>query len=431
MKRSLGILVSLALVWSCGDDSSATDAGLQDTRSGVDVGVVDPPDDSCGSVRLTSYEVFARGWCEWETDRPFLPTFVRNGLTAAIAEPWNGSSYGGEPGEGCGECWEIDTINGTEVVMVADLCPREGNPLCSGAHFHLDLTNAAAAAVGGGALDEGSARRVACPVDGAMHVLVNDDNVTYLRIAIMNHRIPVRSIEFRGAGDGVDADNEWTPAQRSGGAWEIIGGDRPTDRGGSGVQLRLTSAQGQVVESSVIVPSHPEQGSTFSLEVQFDDLMPSSGGSCDYQLPGDVYVNGWGGIEGSTWQLNPWGQAEMGFFGETNDGCFEGSCIELATVGQFDGFHLYYRQPFPVDEFRRVTLRARVREGVGELVVGASNDGERCAGQVRQSVGTDWVDIEVDLASTCSLERLNAITVDSGGEATVALLLDDVRFLRD
>ena len=66
----------------------------------------------CGSVRLTSYNAGSQGWCEFPRNANFLPSFVRNGVTGAIAEPWNGSSYDGDPGEACGECWEIDTING-------------------------------------------------------------------------------------------------------------------------------------------------------------------------------------------------------------------------------------------------------------------------------------------------------------------------------
>jgi hypothetical protein len=192
---------------ACGDGSG----GMTPPRDGGGVA----PSETCGSVRLTSYNAGDTGWCEFPRNANFLPAFVRNGVTGAIAEPWNGSSYGGAAGESCGECWEIDTINGTEVVMIADLCPIEGNPLCAGRHFHIDLANEAAEAVGGGANDEGSARRVPCPVSGDVHVRVNNRNPSYLRIAPMNHRIPIRSIDFRGAGDGVAADNPWTPVQGS------------------------------------------------------------------------------------------------------------------------------------------------------------------------------------------------------------------------
>lgn len=424
----------LALSVACGDDSGpAGDTGGRDT-AGRDTNSVDapidvmmqPPSDECGSVRLTSYNVFARGWCEWDTDYAFLPQFVRSGMTAAIAEPYNGGTYGGDPGEACGECWEVDTVNGTEIVMIADLCPIEGNPLCAGEHFHLDLTSEAAQVVGGGGLDQAQARRVPCPIDGNIHVLVNDDNNTYLRVAFMNFTAPIRSIEFRGAGPGVDANNEWTPLRRSGGAWEVIGGDRPTDRGGTGVNFRITSAQGEVVESSVIVDSHPPQGTTYDLGVQFADVEPAIGGACEFVPPGDIYVNEFGGIPEVRWMINPWGQAEQGFFGETSDGCFEGSCIEVATLGQWTGFHLYYRQSFDVTYFSTLQLRVRTRSGAAELVIGPTLEGTRCP-PTSLSVGTEWVDVSYDL-SACN-GRIDAVTIDSGGAETVALLVDDVRLI--
>jgi hypothetical protein len=417
-------LLGLSLVVACGGNTNAGGPDAERPRS--DGGrAPGPPSDSCGSVRLTSYEIFARGWCEFDTSYDFLPRFVRDGMTAAIAEPWS-SGEGDRAGEACGECWEIDTVNGTEVVMITDLCPTEGNPLCAGGHFHIDLANPAARAVGGGALDEGQARRVPCPVDGDIHVLANDENVRYLRVAFLNHRVPVRSVEFRGAGPGVTGPNEWTPLLRSGGAWEVVGGDTTTDRGGTGVQFRLTSAQGQTVESDVVVPSHPERGSTFSLGVQFEDRVGSSGGSCDFVPPGDVFVEGWGGIDEVRWSINPWGEAERGFFGETRDGCFEGSCLEVAQLAQWTGFHLYYRQLFPRDVFSRARMRLRTRSGTTELVVSGSSDGERCR-ETRVTVGEEWTEVTLDLVSSCSsLSTLNGLTIDNGGNR-VSLLLDDVR----
>ena len=43
------------------------------------------PSDTCGSIRLTSYNAGTTGWCEFPRNASFLPTFVRNGLTGAIA----------------------------------------------------------------------------------------------------------------------------------------------------------------------------------------------------------------------------------------------------------------------------------------------------------------------------------------------------------
>jgi hypothetical protein len=392
----------------------------------VDAG---PPSEACGSVRLTAYSAGPSGWCEVDRTLPVLPAFVRQGLTAAIAEPWNGGSYRGEPGEGCGECWEIDTITDTRIVMITDLCPIEGNPLCAGGHFHIDLALEAGMALRGGALDEAQARRVPCPVEGNMHVLVNDENVTYLRFAMLNHRVPIRSVEVRGAGPGVSDDNEWTPARRSGGAWEAIGEGRDLARGGTGVVFRVTSAQGQVVESTVIVPAHPPRRSTFDLGIQLDDLQPPSGGACEFVPPGDIYVDGWGGIDEVRWQINPWGEAEAGFFGEVNDACHSGTCVRVEQLAQWTGFHLYYRQAFPTSTFSRVTLRARTMSGQGMIQVAPSHDGERCEGRTFE-IGETYTDIAIDLADVCAGRALlSALTIDNPGPR-IALVIDDVRYER-
>ncbi|MBK8593388.1 MAG: hypothetical protein IPN77_30590 [Sandaracinaceae bacterium] len=247
--------------------------------------------------------------------------------------------------------------------MIADLCPIEGNPLCAGGHFHIDLANEAAEAVGGGANDEGSARRVPCPVSGNVHVRVNNRNPSYLRIAPMNHRIPIRSIDFRGAGDGVAADNPWTPVQRSGGAWHTVDAG-VLARGGSGVVLRFTSAQGEVIESTTIIPT-TGGNENVDLGVQFTDQDPSSGGACEFIPPAVVYGEEFGGIDEMRWIINPWGAAEAGPHGPYDQDCFAGSsCLRVRDLDQWTGFHLYYRQEFRAAR-SAPSLQARTESGTG------------------------------------------------------------------
>ncbi|MBK6575223.1 MAG: hypothetical protein IPG17_03270 [Sandaracinaceae bacterium] len=406
---------------ACGDGSG----GMTPPRDGGGVA----PSETCGSVRLTSYNAGDTGWCEFPRNANFLPAFVRSGVTGAIAEPWNGSSYGGAAGESCGECWEIDTINGTEVVMIADLCPIEGNPLCAGGHFHIDLANEAAEAVGGGANDEGSARRVPCPVSGNVHVRVNNRNPSYLRIAPMNHRIPIRSIDFRGAGDGVAADNPWTPVQRSGGAWHTVDAGE-LSRGGSGVVLRFTSAQGEVIESTTIIPTSGGNENV-DLGVQFTDQDPSSGGACEFIPPAVVYGEEFGGIDEMRWIINPWGAAEAGPHGPYDQDCFAGSsCLRVRDLDQWTGFHLYYRQEFPSSTFSSLTLQARTESGTGMIQVTLSDaEGNRCTGTVFDITET-YSQISIDVGSICGgVDRIASVTIDNPGP-NIGLLLDDVRFSR-
>jgi len=416
------IFIALISLAGCDDGGGGdTDGGV---RPGGDAGTPEPPGPGCNSVRLTRYAANDNGWCEMPRSLPILPAFVRDeGLTAAIAEPFNNGD-GGEPGEACGECWEVDTIAGTRTVMITDLCPNDGNPLCQGAHFHLDVSEEASAALNAGFLDEGQARRVPCPVDGNLHVLINDENVSYLRLQFVNHRVPIRSASIRSTAAGSPE----VALRRSGGAWEAVD-DTPLDRGGDGVTFTITSAQGQTVESTVVVPTHPPRGSTFDLGVQLDDLDPPTGGSCEFVPPGEIFDDGFGGIEDVRWQIDPWGEAEMGFFGPVTDGCFDDDqCLRIETLGQYSGLHLYYRQAFPTETFSRVVLQARA-SAPGRIVVVPSHEGARCAQQMFD-VGPDYAEISIDVAAACGgLPMLNALTIDNPGD-TIALTLDDVRYER-
>lgn len=421
------------LLVGCGDDSPS-DGGTSDrdggtrpnedggTTPGRDAGMPEPPGEGCNSVRLTNYTAGRSGWCELPRDLPMLPAFVRSeGLTAAIAEPFNNGD-GGEAGEACGECWEVDTLSGTRVVMVTDLCPNMGNPLCQGEHFHLDISSEASMALNAGFLDEGQARRVACPVEGNVHVLINDENFSYLRLQFFNHRVPIRSASIRSTAPGAPE----IPLRRSGGAWEAVD-DMPLDRGGEGVTFTITSAQGQTLESTVVVPTHPPRESTFDLGVQLEDMNPATGGACEFVPPATIFDDEFGGIPDVRWQINAWGEAESGFHGPTTDGCFDGSCLRIATLGQFSGFHLFYRGgQFPNDTFSTLRFRVRANES-GEIFVMASADGERCE-PTRVFVTSDYQEISIPVPGLCTARpTINGVTMENPG-TTLELFLDDIRF---
>ena len=413
----------LALTSCGGDDGGATGdggAGAGAGGAGGSGGIAPGPSADCGSVRLTAYTAGPSGWCEMDSTLPLLPAFVRDRMTLAIAEPYNGSSYGGEPGEACGECWEIDTISATQVVMVDNLCPIEGNPLCAGGHFHFDLSTEAGAALDGGGLDEGQARRVPCPVAGNVHILINDRNEWgYLRLAFVNHRIPIRTAEYRASGG-----NDWLPVQRSGGAWHVLDDNETFAAGGPGGVFRLHSAQGEVLETPNVLGYEVATGSTFDLGAQLTDQQPPTGDACVFEPPAMVYGDGYGGIPEVRWAINPWGSASAS---ETSDGAFAGTCIRVDSLSQWDGLHLYYRQPFPTATFATLSLRVRALSGSGEIRVAPSLDGTRCT-ETTITADTEWSEATIDLAAVCAgQETINAVTVDNPSESKV-LLIDDVRF---
>ncbi|MBN2526469.1 MAG: hypothetical protein JXR76_08745 [Deltaproteobacteria bacterium] len=395
-----------------GDDGSA-DAGVSYYQ-----GEPLPVDGTCTSVRLTAYEAGDSGWCEWRASHDFLPQFVRDGMHTAIAQPWNNGSFEGDEGEACGECWEINTVNATGIVMVNNLCPIEGNPLCSGGHFHFDLSTEAAATLGGGGLDEASARRVPCPVEGSIYVQVNDANEWgYLRFAPMNHRVPVRRVDVAASPDGP-----WVAVERSGGAMHVKNGPTPDE--GDGIYFRLTSTLAEQVVSTRPVPYLSAKGSAHELGIQFTQIYEPA--ECAYQPPGDVYIDRFGGIEGVVWQPNPWGDNSE--VKETGSGCRNGSasCLQV-QLDTWGGAHFYYRQAFPASAFTTASLWVNAAADM-QLTVAPSNDGERCTEQRVALTGGQWTEVTFELATACTgFAQLNGITI-AGSNTPTSMTLDDIRF---
>ena len=411
----MNLVFGIVAITACGGEP---DPGNSNSEVGYFEGVPEPVDGTCTSVRLTTYEANGGGWCEWTATHDFLPQFVRDGMHTAIAEPWNGGSFQGESGEACGECWEVSTVNGTGIVMVNNLCPIEGNPLCSGGHFHFDLSQEAGAALGGGGLDEASTKRVPCPVTGNIHVQVNDANEWgYLRFAVLNHRIPVRKADV-----ALSPDGPWITAERSGGAMHVRNG--PTPGQSDGIYFRLTSAMDETVISTMNVPYLAASGSAYDLGVQFEQTYADS--QCVYQPPGDVFDDAWGGIEGVRWRPNPWGDGSS--VTETRTDCYRNSAACLAvTLDTWGGAHFYYRQAFGVNIFTTVSFQVKAATDM-QLTAAPSNEGERCTEKQVTLPANQWTPVTFNLAEVCSgFEQINGITISGSGTPT-DMRIDDIRF---
>ncbi len=376
---------------------------------------------TCSTVRLTNYQASATGWCEFHRTLPILPASVRSGMTLAIAQPWDGGSYGGAPGEACGECWEIDSLSGSQIVMVHDLCPIEGNPLCAGGVFHFDLSSEAAAALQTQGLYAASTRRVACPVSGNAYLEIIDRNEWgYLRFQVVNHRVPVRLVEYRPAAGG-----DWRPAERSGGAWQLSDGAVFGSSAGGGT-FRITSAQGEVVEMPNALGYGVAKGATFDLGAQLQDLTPTTGPACVFEPPADVYVDGYGGIDEVRWKMNPWGPSAS----QTTEGCVSGTCIRVDGLVPWNGFHIYYVEPFPRSTFATLTLKVKAASGAGTITVAPALGGTPCT-TTTVTPGRSWSTVDIDVAASCpALTSLDTITVQAVSGSGMTLLLDDVRFAK-
>lgn len=414
-KNFLAFLACVAAVSACKDHPSSSSNANNVTPQ--------PVDPSCTSVRLTSYAASSGGWCEFDRTLPVLPAFVREGMTLAVAEPWNGGSYEGDPGEACGECWELDTLGGTQVVMVHDLCPIEGNPVCAGSHFHFDLASEVAQRLHLGGLDEGRARRVPCPVEGSIHVQILDWNPWgYVRCQFVNQRIPVRAAELRFSSmpEGV-----FFPLVRSGGAWHTQ--DAPVPEANDTLTFRLTTARGEVLTAMRTVTLLDDSSNVFDLGVQAQDIGEPPAGECRFLPPADVYADGWGGIDRVRWMPNPWGDVSVD---EVHDACHDGSasCLRITGMERWGGMHIYYRQEFPPSLYRTVSFWMRT-EGASPMTFSfsLSGSGGNCV-ETSVEVPAEWTKFTVNLSDVCSLaDAINTLTWQNTS-AKATFRMDDIRF---
>jgi hypothetical protein len=311
---ALGVVASLAVACSGSSRPSEDEAGMPASLGGSSSGGGDPtpaagghggnaggttlaaggattsstvPTGACQKTRLTQFtDNNDQLGCGYHRAVATIPKLVRDRMYIAMAEPFYGSSYHGSPGESCGECWELTTGKTTTIVIVADLCPIEGNPPCADPNqLHFDLVTNAATTVGGGTMDMAVARPVACPMSGNIGIEVTDRSWSYFQAAFFGYRVPLRLVEFQPVGGAT-----WKAMTRRWGAvWDNMDNQdeafSSTSAGagsnGVGVTLRLTSAQGQVLTSQVVLSNaNSAKGAALDLGAQFDNLLPVSGGAC-------------------------------------------------------------------------------------------------------------------------------------------------------
>lgn len=156
---------------------------------------------------------------------------------------FDANSYAGSAA--CGVCVKVKGPNGEVTVRIVDSCPGcDAN--------HLDLSRSAFAKIA-----EPSRGRVpvsfssvACSVSGSMAYHFKDGSSKWwTAIQVRNHRLPVAKVEYQKAGAFVEMKREaYNFFVEASGV-----GDQP-----SGLVLRITAADGQVVEEKLAgeVPSN-------------------------------------------------------------------------------------------------------------------------------------------------------------------------------
>jgi len=306
--------------------------------------------------------------------------------------------------------------------MVHDLCPIEGNPICAGSHFHFDVSDEVADAVGGGGwLGEAAVRRVPCPVAGDIHVYITARNQWgYMQIALFNQRRPIRLVEYRAA-DG----ETWMPMERCLARWCLEDDMETFSDDGPGGVFRLTSADGQLVTGTEVLGWDVGEGEDFDTGIQFEEGDTVTG-TCEFTPPGDVYADGWGGIPGVRWDPNTWGGTSLS---ETTDGCAGGSasCLLLEEF-EGSGLHLTYRHVFPVSTFDTLSLALRTAGGSGTVEVAPRTEESRCALPTTVDVTETWSEFEIDVAASCpDVSWIHGLTI-SRPSGPMDLLADDIIF---
>jgi len=209
----------LALVPSCGGDGEGGGArGPRSTRAlsaTITEGIA------------TFYDADGSGNCSFEKSPDDLDV-------VALAMPEYADSAA------CGACLQVTGPKGNVTVRVTDSCPS-----CEGSGVSLDLSAQAFAKIA--EPKEGrvkvSYRLVSCPISGNLAYHFKDGSSKYwTAIQIRNHRVPIKSVEYR-------KDGAWVAMKREDYNYfvEASGvGDQP-----GGLALRVTATDGQVIEDTI------------------------------------------------------------------------------------------------------------------------------------------------------------------------------------
>jgi hypothetical protein len=179
----------------------------------------------------------------------------------------------------------------------------------------------------------------------------------------------------------------------------------------------------------------PVQTDVFSYATGEDDVLDvgvqfaeveAPGGACVFVPPGDVYDEGWGGIDGVRWEPNTWGDTNLS---ETGDGCADASesCLLLADFAG-SGLHVTYRSPFPPTTFTTLSLQLSATRGTGTVEVAPRSADARCANPTTVEVGSEWITVEIDIAASCpDADVVQGLTI-SLPSTDLDLKVDEIRF---
>lgn len=217
----IAVSFSVALLIACGGDGEGGTGGSRGTRS------TRPLSASITEGIATFYDADGAGNCSFAKSPGDLDV-------VALALPeYNDSAA-------CGACLQVSGPKGDVTVRVVDSCPG-----CEGSGVSLDLSAQAFAKIA--EPKQGrvkvSYRLVSCATAGNVAYHFKEGSSKYwTAIQVRNHRVPIKSVEYRKSGAWVAMNREdYNYFVEAKGV-----GDQP-----SGLALRVTATDGQVIEDTI------------------------------------------------------------------------------------------------------------------------------------------------------------------------------------
>lgn len=166
----------------------------------------------------------------------------------------------GNGGEACGGCIEVKANGRTAIVQVVDMCPADAANVPCQSTEHIDLSQAAFAALGINGKGSGSWQYIACEVSETVQIFTKGDSTEWwASLSIRKHRYRIEKVEFRYQGAlrplYRQPHNMWNTS------------DVATDPklGLGPVRIRITDMYGHWIENLVTLAP----GGTTDMELQF------------------------------------------------------------------------------------------------------------------------------------------------------------------
>jgi hypothetical protein len=163
----------------------------------------------------------------------------------------------------------------------------------------------------------------------------------------------------------------------------------------------------------------------FDTKAQFA-VTPLQGGTCEFIPPGNVYDEGWGGIDGVRWEPNTWGSTSLS---EIRVDCADASdsCLLLSGFAN-SGLHVTYRHPFPTRTFATLSLQLRTTSGTGTVEIAPRSEDARCTNPKLVELTNQFARVQLDIATSCTgTDAIVGFTISRSTQIT-ELVLDEIRF---